>query len=563
MLIFLLCASLSLAATVTVKPSMPTIDDELTCLINGQLNDDDSYVYSWQRASGTRWETVFSGAGLNTLGAGSFNAGESIRCNVVQEYLVYSPIGFRVEFRQIGTSNEVVIQEEAVVDENHLPVVQIIQPRNNDYFIEGSEVNFRAGATDEDGDELTFEWAFGDGAQSNELNTVHEYATSGNYNVVLTVSDGHGETSASVSILVLGYAFDITNLNSYANDKFRLEKHDFFRGEPIYVGFSVVERGTTRKVPNLNIEAYLYNFETGEGRVNLLPFSETTDLLGSLLNHLPGNEVISDGQLYKYKGFRMVATGDYFYYLPEVPKEDELLGRNTILVIAFRDTEGGQGTLFVNIFNNPLRLQDIPDMVIERGETREIELNNYVEDYETEDRDITWSVEGNENLMVEIENNVAIITAPESNFVGQETLVFTVDDNDGSTDSDIVRVLVVPSREDALRYRGLGKNYDFEFSRIISLRGSAEYKPGEKVDILYKITNKGVFTENLHVDVYVQKLNAQINPQSLIVANGETKWNRLRFYIPVDAEKGQYLAKFTAVNKKGDQIVKYWKFEVV
>lgn len=64
------------------------------------------------------------------------------------------------------------------------------------------EVAFSADASDPDGDELSYSWRFGDGAISPEPSPTRTYDDPGVYEAELTVSDGEGEDSASVTVTV-------------------------------------------------------------------------------------------------------------------------------------------------------------------------------------------------------------------------------------------------------------------------------------------------------------------------------------------------------------------------
>ena len=65
------------------------------------------------------------------------------------------------------------------------------------------EVDFSVDASDADGDELTYEWDFGDGGASNQQNPTHTYEEPGTYVAEVTVSDGVAERSRSITIDVL------------------------------------------------------------------------------------------------------------------------------------------------------------------------------------------------------------------------------------------------------------------------------------------------------------------------------------------------------------------------
>jgi hypothetical protein len=53
-----------------------------------------------------------------------------------------------------------------------------------------------AGSSDPDGDALTYGWDFGDGGSATGVSTSHAYATAGQYDVAVTVSDGSLSASA-------------------------------------------------------------------------------------------------------------------------------------------------------------------------------------------------------------------------------------------------------------------------------------------------------------------------------------------------------------------------------
>lgn len=58
-------------------------------------------------------------------------------------------------------------------------------------------------SSDADGDPMTFEWTFGDGATGSGITAGHVYATPGTYTLSLIVKDGHGgEGSASAELVV-------------------------------------------------------------------------------------------------------------------------------------------------------------------------------------------------------------------------------------------------------------------------------------------------------------------------------------------------------------------------
>jgi protein-disulfide isomerase len=67
----------------------------------------------------------------------------------------------------------------------------------------GDAILFSAAAIDTDGDTLSYSWNFADGSSASGTSVSHSYSTAGNYAVMVTVSDGNGDsTQASVVVTV-------------------------------------------------------------------------------------------------------------------------------------------------------------------------------------------------------------------------------------------------------------------------------------------------------------------------------------------------------------------------
>ena len=82
-------------------------------------------------------------------------------------------------------------------------------------------VNFSGGKSqDFDGDELSYDWNFGDGETSSEENPVHVYAKPGEYRATLTVTDPSGETASQEALLIAGNDLPEINISFKGNRSF-------------------------------------------------------------------------------------------------------------------------------------------------------------------------------------------------------------------------------------------------------------------------------------------------------------------------------------------------------
>jgi len=89
---------------------------------------------------------------------------------------------------------------------NHAPVINSLRyttsPCEFPTTEPGCMVNFIVSASDEDGDPLTYSWAFDDGGFSTVQNPSHHYtATNPGYNVLIVVSDERGGTASRVIVV--------------------------------------------------------------------------------------------------------------------------------------------------------------------------------------------------------------------------------------------------------------------------------------------------------------------------------------------------------------------------
>ncbi len=80
---------------------------------------------------------------------------------------------------------------------------------------------------DFDGDELTYEWAFGDEEKSSEKNPSHVFTKPGEYQVTLKVTDPAGESAKQQLLVVAGNDLPAINVSFKGNSKFYWDNSTF------------------------------------------------------------------------------------------------------------------------------------------------------------------------------------------------------------------------------------------------------------------------------------------------------------------------------------------------
>jgi endonuclease/exonuclease/phosphatase family metal-dependent hydrolase/PKD repeat protein len=93
------------------------------------------------------------------------------------------------------------ISNVAVSVPNSAPVITSPATANPNPAVAGQNVAFSGGATDANGDTLTYSWNFGDSTTAAGGSTAHTYAAAGTYSVTLSVTDGRGGSATSTLTL--------------------------------------------------------------------------------------------------------------------------------------------------------------------------------------------------------------------------------------------------------------------------------------------------------------------------------------------------------------------------
>jgi len=87
--------------------------------------------------------------------------------------------------------------------------------------------------------------------------------------------------------------------------------------------------------------------------------------------------------------------------------------------------------------NDPPVVGDIPDNEVDEGAVfATITLDDFVNDIDDPDEDLTWTYSGNVDLQVSIIDRQATVTPPHADWNGAETITFTAEDASSATDFD-------------------------------------------------------------------------------------------------------------------------------
>ncbi len=167
---------------VAIQDSSPTTLGDVTHLLV-TLTDGEDVSYVWNLGDGSAQveaDSVFS----YTYGA-------------VGEYTVVATATNSVS-SEVTTTTVTIIDEVPIAHFSHDSPVRL-----------GDPINFANGST---GTNLSYEWAFGDGSSSVDVNPTYTYATTGTYTVVLTAENSVGINQYSDTVTVTDPAQLISGL---------------------------------------------------------------------------------------------------------------------------------------------------------------------------------------------------------------------------------------------------------------------------------------------------------------------------------------------------------------
>ena len=438
-----------------ITPKNPTTNDDLVCEL--VITDDSGNILGREHEGlGFMWTIVpkvgeiFTESSSYILNHVWTNPGDKIRCDIIGLGGDVFPLKW----------TEVQVQDETPPPTEEVEPLQVLitEPRDGDMFSAEKPIHFIAKV--EGGlDEKNYFWDFGDGFTSAEAKPTHVYIKSGDYEPSLEVTSGKQKVKDSVTIKVYERGYEIKDMQTYTgidlpipmagfkigkvNVPFYKPESIFYRGVPLYLKFNVYDLKTKEPVDDLEIaKVYMYNAETGEGRIDLQAF-----------NGLAGTRYINNGQVVTINNvLNLAPSGEYYYYLPRIPLSDESLGENFVFAFVLKSNKADHQEITVYIKNNPVQMKDIPDATLKVGESITLDLDNYA--FDVEDKDLYWYVYTENKNIVETD----FASADKTNFaqidklkitaksVGVEEISFIVRDTDASVRFQKVKFNVVDTR---------------------------------------------------------------------------------------------------------------------
>jgi len=168
-----------------------------------------------------------SGLNLNTGNNGLFkdNNPELFKDNEfitwVKDHPVFTIISVLLLLRLIQSIRNRISDDDSVNDtvQNKDPVARVDGPYNG---IIGETITFSAkNSYDDDGRIVLYEWDFGDGIAGTGKTITHAYVETGEYSVMLTVTDEYGATSnETTTVSITEYIEDSSSENGNENAEF-------------------------------------------------------------------------------------------------------------------------------------------------------------------------------------------------------------------------------------------------------------------------------------------------------------------------------------------------------
>jgi hypothetical protein len=230
------------------------------------------------------------------------------------------------------------------------------------------------------------------------------------------------------------------------------------------------------------------------------------------------------------------------------------------VTFAVSDPEGGKAsqvvTLNVKSINNIPVLTELKPQTIKEGEQfKEIDLNEMVSDADHSDDKIKWTFSGNKDIQVKVSSGKALLTVPNKDWHGAETINFTATDPEGgaastsalftvSSVNDLPEIKKIPGQS-------IKEGEQFKTIKLDDFISDADHK-NEQLTWSFKVEEMGAAPVKGKKVEAKPGLNVQIdgNRIATIVAP-EKQWN------------GRSKITFTATDPEGGQTTTESEFTVV
>lgn len=206
---------------------------------------------------------------------------------------------------------------------------------------------------------------------------------------------------------------------------------------------------------------------------------------------------------------------------------------DTITVIV-NDVDG-------NIESDPVINPSLPDITFDIGDTRNLILDNYVNDADDSDSTLTWTYSGNThvNIVINSITHIATFTASQE---CTETITFTVSDNEGNTDSD--SIIVTVNEEDNDDEEEDDEESDEEEVHNLNIAdftiNKNEVNCGDQITVTIKLENTGDYDEeDASITIKSDKLKL-MKTQSFDLDQDDETTLSFTFTVPNNVDSGRY-----------------------
>ncbi len=208
--------------------------------------------------------------------------------------------------------------------------------------------------------------------------------------------------------------YDVRNLKVY-QDAYLTENYTFYRSDSVYVSFEVYDL-----INNNSVLA-------------------SQGLLNQVFLRVNNNFVLN------FSKYGNSTQDEYKYYLDEIPLSDDFLGQGNVyaFVFNFSDNTAGQEDVVVTILNNPLIFNSPDRVLLQENSSIILDMRSYLVDVETPVDQILLNYSNEGSLLFEVLGD-KIFRVNANGFSGNQSVVFTADDTDGSVVSKAILFSVEP-----------------------------------------------------------------------------------------------------------------------